>query len=61
VARELRRRSETRGATLIGVSGYGQDEDRRRAREAGFDHYFTKPMDFNALQHLLHRARTPDA
>lgn len=56
VARELRQREETRGATLIGVSGYGQEEDRRRAREAGFDHYFTKPMDFRALQDLLHRS-----
>ncbi|HEV8598362.1 MAG TPA: chemotaxis protein CheB [Gemmatimonadales bacterium] len=59
VARELRQRDETRAATLIGVSGYGQEEDRRRAREAGFDHYFTKPMDFSALQELLRARQKP--
>jgi two-component system CheB/CheR fusion protein len=57
VARALREREETREATLVGVSGYGQDEDRRRAREAGFDHYFTKPMDFGALQDLLRQPK----
>jgi len=55
VARELRAREATRAASLIGVSGYGQEEDRRKAREAGFDHYFTKPMDLSALQDLLRR------
>ena len=37
---------------LVAVSGYGRDEDRRRAREAGFDHHLTKPLpvaEINAL------------
>jgi two-component system, chemotaxis family, CheB/CheR fusion protein len=59
VARALRQLEVTRGATLVGVSGYGQDEDRRRALEAGFDHYFTKPMDFGALQDLLRQQQKP--
>ena len=43
---------------LIALTGWGQDEDRRRAREAGFDHHMTKPVDFDALMGLL--AAHPD-
>jgi signal transduction histidine kinase/CheY-like chemotaxis protein len=38
---------------LIAMSGYGQDEDRRRAFEAGFDHYLTKPVSLASLRELL--------
>lgn len=38
---------------LIAVSGLGQDEDKRRAREAGFDVHFTKPVDIPTLDKLL--------
>jgi CheY-like chemotaxis protein len=34
---------------LIAVTGYGRDEDQRRAREAGFDHHLTKPVEIEAL------------
>src|SRR6185503_4884048 len=44
VARKLRTLPATRGATLIALTGYGQDEDRRRALDAGFDHHLTKPV-----------------
>jgi CheY-like chemotaxis protein len=44
VARELRSRPENRGLVLAAVTGYGQDEDRRRAHEAGFDYHLTKPL-----------------
>jgi CheY-like chemotaxis protein len=52
VARRIR---EQRGAgpVLIAMTGWGQQEDRRRSREAGFDHHMTKPIDFNALKALL--------
>jgi two-component system CheB/CheR fusion protein len=53
VAMELRSRPETRAALLIVVSGYGQEEDRRRAKAAGIDHYFTKPVDIESLLKLL--------
>ncbi|HEY1377292.1 MAG TPA: ATP-binding protein [Gemmataceae bacterium] len=53
VARELRRRPETAGAKLIALTGYGQDADRDKAREAGFDHHLTKPVEFDELQRLL--------
>jgi len=48
VARRLR---EARGAavTIVAITGWGQEEDRQRARDCGFDHHFTKPVDFEAL------------
>ncbi|MBA3312857.1 MAG: response regulator [Planctomycetota bacterium] len=56
VAKRLRARTETEGAVLIAVSGYGQEEDRRRSREAGFDHHLTKPVDFAVLRQVLPQA-----
>ena len=38
---------------LIALTGWGQSEDRQRSHEAGFDHHFVKPIDFDALQGLL--------
>ena len=38
---------------LIALSGWGQDEDKRRAREAGFDHHLTKPADPDVLERLI--------
>ena len=38
---------------LIAVSGYGEESDRRRAAEAGFDHHLLKPVDFDRLEALL--------
>jgi signal transduction histidine kinase/CheY-like chemotaxis protein len=49
VARALRQDPSTAGAYLIAVTGYGQEEDRRRARAAGFDHHLTKPVDPDEL------------
>ena len=53
VARALRTAAETRSAYLIALTGYGQDDDRRRALEAGFDAHLTKPADLDALHRLL--------
>jgi PAS domain S-box-containing protein len=53
VAAELRSSPETARARLIAVSGYGQMEDRDRAREAGFDLHLTKPVDPERLSRLL--------
>jgi CheY-like chemotaxis protein len=39
--------------TLVALTGWGQDEDRRAAAGAGFDHHFTKPVDPDALERLL--------
>ena len=53
VARQLRHDPRLRGAVLIAVTGYGQEEDRRRSREAGFAHHLTKPVDPSTLERLI--------
>ncbi|WP_435022346.1 response regulator [Tundrisphaera sp. TA3] len=53
VAAKLRREPCGSDALIVAVSGYGQDEDRRRSREAGFDYHLTKPVDHDALLQLL--------
>jgi PAS domain S-box-containing protein len=53
VARELRRNLDLRGALLVAMTGWGQDEDRRRSLEAGFDRHLVKPVDLAALEQLL--------
>jgi len=47
---------ELGGLRLIALSGYGQEVDLIRSREAGFEHHFVKPVDFDALKAHLHRA-----
>jgi CheY-like chemotaxis protein len=42
---------------LVALTGWGQEDDRRRSREAGFDHHLTKPVDFKILQELLADSR----
>ena len=45
VARRLRAMAELKGAKIVAVTGYGQEEDRLRSREAGFDRHLRKPVD----------------
>jgi PAS domain S-box-containing protein len=53
VARQLRLTDGGKNVRLIALTGWGQDEDKRRAREAGFDHHLTKPVDPHRLDALL--------
>jgi len=53
VARRLREISRPDRVALVALTGWGQDEDRRRVREAGFDHHLVKPVDLASLQVLL--------
>jgi PAS domain S-box-containing protein len=53
VARAIRSRYPERRTPLIALTGWGQDDDRRRAREAGFDHHLIKPAEIGELQALL--------
>jgi len=53
VARRVRQRSSSRDLTVIALSGWGQDEDRRRSREAGIDYHMVKPVDLDELGRLL--------
>jgi PAS domain S-box-containing protein len=53
VARAVRADPELCSTLLVAVSGYGQEEDQRTARQAGFDYYLTKPAPFDAIQKVL--------
>jgi PAS domain S-box-containing protein len=52
-ARQIRRQPRFDDVMLIALTGWGQEEDRRRARDSGFDHHLIKPVDIDALQALL--------
>jgi signal transduction histidine kinase len=53
VARRIRADSRGRGIQLIALTGYGSEEQRRQAMEVGFDLHLIKPVDPDALAHLL--------
>lgn len=57
VAETLRGNPMTSTARLIALTGYGQEEDRQRAKEAGFDEHLTKPADPVALEAVIAAAR----
>ncbi len=61
VARAIRGRSAARAITLVALTGWGQEDDRRRAAEAGFDHHLVKPADIDGLQRLLVSIQDLDA
>jgi PAS domain S-box-containing protein len=46
-----------KGMTRVALTGWGQEEDKRRTRAAGFDHHFVKPIEPEALQNLLAERR----
>ena len=53
LARRLRADAQTGAIVLVAVTGYGQEQDRRAAFEAGFDHHLVKPVDMDELAGLL--------
>ena len=53
VAKQIRQQPWDKKVAIIAVSGWGQEEDKRRALEAGFDHHLTKPVEPAALIRLL--------
>lgn len=58
LAKKLRLQQGCEKVVLVAMTGYGQDEDRRRAEEAGFDHHLVKPVDPDVLQQLLARFKS---
>jgi CheY-like chemotaxis protein len=57
LARHLRGEPGGDRVLLVALTGWGQEEDRRRSQEAGFDYHLTKPADPEALQRLLGEVR----
>ncbi|HEY1376537.1 MAG TPA: ATP-binding protein [Gemmataceae bacterium] len=59
VAKQLRADPATADTRLIALTGFGQEEDRRRSAEAGFDAHLVKPVDPEELQQLLAATAAP--
>jgi signal transduction histidine kinase/CheY-like chemotaxis protein len=53
VAKQLRQMPGLEQTLLVAITGYGQEEDRRRSREAGFQHHLVKPVRLSAVEELL--------
>ena len=53
LAARLRGLSELNGIRLFALTGYGQESDRQKTRDAGFDRYLIKPIDFDAIEAVL--------
>ena len=52
---DMREHSELRETVLVALTGYGQQSDRLKAIEAGFNEHITKPTTFETLKDLLRR------
>ncbi|MGH8654847.1 MAG: response regulator [Gammaproteobacteria bacterium] len=52
-ARRIREQPWGKTMVLVAVTGWGQEEDRRKSKDAGFDAHMVKPVDFGALMKLL--------
>ena len=55
VARRIRQHPWANEVIIVALTGWGQDEDRRRSHEAGFDLHIVKPVELAALESLLAR------
>ena len=53
LARRLRDLPQLRDITLIAQTGWGTEDDREQARQAGFQHHLTKPIDHKRLEEIL--------
>ena len=61
LARRLREQPELRQMRLFAITGYGQESDRERSRDAGFQEHLVKPVDLAHLANLIDTARAADA
>ncbi len=61
IARRIRASPDYRRMRLIALTGYGQAEDRQRAKASGFDAHLVKPVEFSALQQVLAGQVSPDS
>ena len=57
--RRIREQPWGKALVLVALTGWGQEEDKRRAGEAGFDRHLTKPVDPAALEKLVSELRSP--
>jgi CheY-like chemotaxis protein/two-component sensor histidine kinase len=59
--RRIRQQPWGRDALIVALTGWGQDEDKRLSKEAGFDHHLVKPVDPSVLEKLLDASPKNDA
>jgi CheY-like chemotaxis protein len=53
VCRRIRQEAWGRELTVVALTGWGQEEDRQRSRDAGFDAHLVKPVDYDQLEKLV--------
>jgi DNA-binding response OmpR family regulator len=51
--RRMREQPWAKGVAIVALTGWGQEDERRRSREAGFDEHLVKPVDLTALTKLF--------
>jgi two-component system CheB/CheR fusion protein len=61
VARRMRQIPELAGTLIVAMTGYGQPDDLKRSLAAGFDRHLVKPVDPDAIEHLLDQTGKPTA
>jgi CheY-like chemotaxis protein len=53
VAKKIRNEPELAEVVLVAMTGYGQEADKQRSRESGFDHHLVKPASFDDVKRIL--------
>ena len=53
VCRRIRQQPWGQHIVMVALTGWGQEDDRRKSQEAGFDHHMVKPLEYNELMKLL--------
>ena len=56
LAKQIREKPWGRDIVLVALTGWGQEEHRRRSAESGFNHHLTKPVELEVLQEILSTA-----
>jgi len=61
VAKRIREQPFLKNVVLVAMTGYGQDTDRQRSQEVGFNAHLVKPADFGKVQQILATVSVPTA
>ncbi len=61
LAQQLRQQASLDGVILVALTGYGQESDRQKAKQAGFDFHLVKPVSVEALEELLSSPARPSS
>jgi CheY-like chemotaxis protein len=59
VCRKIREQEWSQATVIVALSGWGQEADRRKSEEAGFNHHMVKPLDYNLLMDVLAELPSP--